>query len=287
MPETKSELVQEYFDSRGHTLGADRVAGVLRGVKLLGLRSRNGRCYEEKALRDAISLYEGAKVNVNHPEGDPLGARDYRDRLGAIRNVQVRRGKGLYGDLHFNPKHALAEQLAWDAENAPENVGLSHNVLAKTRRDDEGVVVEAITRVQSVDLVADPATTTGLFEHETPCDSESEAIVSEAEEETPDRATLRRKAAIGELAVRHALALPARGEEQTLGESFLADLLRATDDAEVERLIAERARCVREAAVRSHRTAAPESREQTLVSANESDRGAPGKEAFVEAITRR
>jgi hypothetical protein len=70
----------------------------------------------------------------------------------------------LFGDLHFNPKHALAEQLLWDAEHAPENVGFSHNVLARTARHGEQTLVEAILQVQSVDLVADPATTRGLFE---------------------------------------------------------------------------------------------------------------------------
>ena len=74
------------------------------------------------------------------------------------------RAKGLFADFHFNPKHALAEQLVWDAEHAPENVGFSHNVEARTVRRGERIVVEAITRVQSVDLVADPATTRGLFE---------------------------------------------------------------------------------------------------------------------------
>jgi hypothetical protein len=43
-------------------------------------------------------------------------------------------------------------------------VGFSHNVEARTARRGNRVVVEAITRVQSVDLVADPATTRGLFE---------------------------------------------------------------------------------------------------------------------------
>ncbi|QDT70480.1 hypothetical protein MalM25_34280 [Planctomycetes bacterium MalM25] len=158
------QAVQEYVDSAGQTLRSEATRGVLRGVKLLGLRSRNGRRYAEKALRDAIGLYEGSKVNVNHPTRDPLAPRDYRDRLGVVRNVRYTRGDGLFGDLHYNPRHALAEQLAWDAEHAPENVGLSHNVMARTRREADELVVEAITRVQSVDLVADPATTGGLFE---------------------------------------------------------------------------------------------------------------------------
>ena len=78
------------------------------------------------------------------------------------RPVAARRG--LFADFHFNPKHALTEQLLWDAEHAPENVGFSHNVQARTSRRGEEVVVEAILSVESVDLVADPATTRGLFE---------------------------------------------------------------------------------------------------------------------------
>ncbi len=161
-------LLQEFVDSRGAELRVEPEAGLLRGVKLLGLSSRNGRTYREAALRQAIALYEGAKVNVDHPAGGPLEPRAYRDRLGVVKNVQLRPGEGLFGTLVYNPKHALAEQLAWDAVHAPENVGFSHNVLARTSREGDRVVVEAIERVQSVDLVADPATTRGLFESEQP-----------------------------------------------------------------------------------------------------------------------
>ncbi len=159
-----SELLQEYVDSGSQRLRVDRDAGVIRGVKLLGLASRNGRRYRENALVEAVALYEGAKVNINHPKGHPLAPRDYQDRLGMVRGVQFRPGEGLFGDLHFNPRHALSEQLVWDAEHAPQNVGMSHNVLARTKQNGNETVVEAITKVQSIDLVADPATTTGLYE---------------------------------------------------------------------------------------------------------------------------
>jgi hypothetical protein len=160
-----TEILQEYADSRGVTLRVDRAGGVLRGVKLIGMESLNGRRYRPAALSAAVGLYEGAKVNVNHPKDGPLAPRDYRDRLGVIRQVEFRPDDGLFGNLHFNPKHALAEQLAWDAEHNPRNVGFSHNVLARLIREGEQTVVEAITHVQSVDLVADPAATQGLFEH--------------------------------------------------------------------------------------------------------------------------
>lgn len=172
-----AEQIQEFVHSAGERLRVEAARGLLRGVKLLGLVSRNGRRYEERALRQSMGLYEGSKVNVNHPTHDPLAPRDYRDRLGVVRNVRLEPGRGLYGDLHYNPSHPLAEQLAWDAANAPENVGLSHNVLARTRRENGELVVEAITRVQSVDLVADPATTAGLFEARQP----------DAAEPLPDR----------------------------------------------------------------------------------------------------
>jgi hypothetical protein len=161
-----SELLQEYVDSRSQRLRVDRAAGVIRGVKLLGLTSRNGRRYRENALAEAVALYEGAKVNINHPKGHPLAPRDYQDRLGVVRGVEFRSGDGLFGDLHFNPRHALSEQLVWDAEHAPQNVGMSHNVLARTSREGDVTVVEKITKVQSIDLVADPATTSGLYEQE-------------------------------------------------------------------------------------------------------------------------
>ncbi len=160
-----SELIQEFVSSNSQRLRVDRDAGVIRGVKLLGLASRNGRRYRERALVDAIGLYEGAKVNINHPKGHPLAPRDYQDRLGMVRGVEFRAGEGLFGDLHFNPQHPLSEQLVWDAENAPQNLGMSHNVLARTKQAGDETFVEAITKVQSIDLVADPATTSGLYEH--------------------------------------------------------------------------------------------------------------------------
>lgn len=157
------EPLIEYASSRGMSPRVDRRNGRIFGVKVLGLQSRNGRVYRPEAIAAAAPLYENVKVNVNHPKARPHEARDYQDRLGCLRNVRAT-ADGLFGDLYFNPHHPLADQLAWDAEHAPENVGLSHNVQARTRRQGEQVIVEAIECVTSVDLVADPATTRGLYE---------------------------------------------------------------------------------------------------------------------------
>lgn len=199
--------LQEYAHSAGLTLRVDRDQGIIRGVKILGLESRNGRRYTTDAILRAASLYEGVKVNVNHPPPeDPDAPRDYGDRLGNLRGVQAKES-GLYGDLHFNPKHALAEQLSWDAENAPQNLGLSHNVRAVTKRGNGELIVEEITQVQSVDVVADPATTHGLFESEqiepqedSDMSSEtwSDATVAVLEAERPDLLKAIREQALAE-----------------------------------------------------------------------------------------
>jgi hypothetical protein len=161
-----SESLLEYAALRNPALRIDRAAHRLRGVKILGFASTNGRTYELEVVRRALPLYEGARVNVNHPPGAAPSPRDYHDRLGTLVEVRLDEGQGLFGDLFYNPKHPLVEQLLWDAEHAPHNVGLSHNVLARTARRGDTTAVTEIVAVVSVDLVADPATTRGLFEEQ-------------------------------------------------------------------------------------------------------------------------
>jgi len=160
-----TEILYETAHTVGDAVRIDREAGVIFGVKIIGCESRNGRHYPNETLRHAISLYENSKVNLDHP-GTPSQSRSYHDRFGMIRNVQLRENEGLYADFWFNPKHTIAEQLLWDAEHAPDNVGFSHNVEAVVKRQNTSAVVEKIVAVRSVDLVADPATTQGLFESE-------------------------------------------------------------------------------------------------------------------------
>ncbi len=158
------QTLQEITNTLRREIRIDRDAGILFGVKIIGCQSRNGRDYPNETLREAIDLYENSKVNLDHPDGDPRKPRSYQDRFGMIRNVMLRENDGLYADFRFNPKHAVAEQLLWDAQNAPENVGFSHNVEALVRQEEDRTIVEKIVAVRSVDLVADPATTAGLFE---------------------------------------------------------------------------------------------------------------------------
>lgn len=150
----------------GVSAKVDSGAGVIRGVKLIGFESKNGRYYGPDVLKAAVRQYEGVKVNVDHPT-EPGKPRSVKDRIGVIKNARFEEGKGVYGDFHFNPKHQLAEQIAWDAENNPEAVGFSHNATLKFAGTTRGKRnVESIVGVRHLDLVADPATTNGIFEHE-------------------------------------------------------------------------------------------------------------------------
>ena len=179
-----TEILYETAYSSSGAVKIDRDAGILFGVKIIGCESKNGRHYPNETLREAIPMYENAKVNLDHPDGDARKPRSYHDRFGMIRNVHLRENDGLYADFWFNPKHAVAEQLLWDAEHSPENVGFSHNVEAVVRRQQSATqqsaaLIEKIVTVRSVDLVADPATTQGLFESVPPQRNAADAVTLE------------------------------------------------------------------------------------------------------------
>lgn len=149
------------------SLRVDRDAGVIHGVKVLGLESANGRRYTPEAVRQAARLYEGVPVNIDHPsDGQGAAARECDARFGQLRNVQVR-ADGLYADLHYLKAHPLAERICEAAERMPDAFGLSHNAEGRGEQEDGVLVIREIADVHSVDLVSDPATTQGLFEHRT------------------------------------------------------------------------------------------------------------------------
>src|SRR4051812_42113566 len=82
----------------------DAANGVLRGVKLLGLVSKNGRRYEADGLRRAVGLYEGRHINVNHPKRNESGEdRQFEAWVGVSRNPEFR-PDGIYGDVHLRQK---------------------------------------------------------------------------------------------------------------------------------------------------------------------------------------
>ena len=163
-PETDFVSEQDDFESDG-----EHASGVVRGVKLLGLRSRNRRNYDTPGVRSsAPRLMEGARVFIDHPQ-KPTDSRSYRDSFGVAKNVKYVPGKGFYGDIHFNPNHALASQFEWDVKNNPSGLGMSINTRFKHKGVDGNgdMVIESLEEIRSIDVVCRPATTNGVFESET------------------------------------------------------------------------------------------------------------------------
>lgn len=182
-----------------HSLAAparvDRSARVIRGVKVLGLVSANtGRTlgleareygqaldqpyrYSLEAMREAIPLYEGIAVNIDHPATgfDASGrrliqgaGRSTGDRFGRLVNVRVSDG-GLVADLEYLSAHPLAEMVVETAERMPEQLALSHHARCEFSLVNGQIVARKIVAVQSVDIIADrPGTTTTLFESSLP-----------------------------------------------------------------------------------------------------------------------
>ncbi len=165
-PRATIEAIQEYADSTGLTPEVDRESGVIRGVKILGLQSKNKRRYTPECVAAAIPLYEGRPAFVDHVRPGQEGPRSYRDKIGVHRNIRQApdTSPGLVSDFHLNLKHPLAESILWDAENAPQSLGFSHDAQGRIVRKGGEAVVEEILSVASCDLVCRPATTNGLFE---------------------------------------------------------------------------------------------------------------------------
>ena len=145
-------------------LRVNRELGVIKGVRVLGFTSQNGRQYDRRAVERALSMYENLRVNLDHPTRDnPAADRSISSRFGKLRNARLDAG-GIRADLFYVRSHPLAEQIAEMAESHSDLLGLSHNCEGRTRRENGTTIVEEILSVRSCDIVADPATSAGLFE---------------------------------------------------------------------------------------------------------------------------
>lgn len=144
-------------------LKVNREAGVILGVKCLGVESKNGRIYSQASLGQAVGLYENVDVNLDHTAGDPT-QRGMVEGFGVLKNAKLGTD-GVFADLHYLKSHPLAEMIVERAERFPEQFGMSHVALGEVVEAADGtLVVESLSAVESVDIVRKPATTGGLFE---------------------------------------------------------------------------------------------------------------------------
>ncbi len=133
---------------------------ILRNVKILGPKSRNGRVYTTGAVGQVADLAEGAKVYTDHSKGP----RRVADLVGRISNARVE-GGAVRGDLSLLKSHPLRDRIL-ELASGGHGVGLSISAEGEVDYGQDTPVVRSIHELRSVDLVADPATAKNLYEEE-------------------------------------------------------------------------------------------------------------------------
>lgn len=163
--------------------------GVVKNVRVLGLKSANDRTYSREAVKKAVGLYEGKVVNANH--STRAGDRSVYDRVGWLENVRQESDGGLRADLHYLKAHSLAAPLVEAARRNPCLFGLSHTARGNQVYKGGENVIESIDSVSSVDLVAEPATVSGLHEsRNTPVKLTVKALCEQLKAKRPKYASL-------------------------------------------------------------------------------------------------
>ena len=160
-----TKLLIERFALTGGTVDRSGKYPVIRGVLLCGTTSANRRRYKVESFGAAgKKKYEGKPIFIDH--GDGRKSRSFRDKLAWVENESRDSSGRPVGDVGVNPKHDQAEPFLWLAENRPDQCGMSHVAHCKTVTSADGwEEVTEIVDVESVDVVVDPATTKGLYEH--------------------------------------------------------------------------------------------------------------------------
>jgi hypothetical protein len=148
-------LVEQCGDWRADAC-VEQETRFVRNVALAGRESRNGYVYSESALREAVSLYDRKPVFLDHaPDRGKPQERSTRDLVGSIVNARYEGGR-IRGDIRVLETESGQTFLSLVQSDTP-GVGMSHVVLAE--RGADGLTVERIRDVISVDAVVGPATT--------------------------------------------------------------------------------------------------------------------------------
>ena len=197
---TRDGYVAEYSVALQPESRVDTANGVIRDVRIVGIDSRNtGRVlglreqdfgkavdqpysYTMEALRNAIPLYEGCKVFVDHSDFDvnqhgqrvaKRGTRKSKDLIGRLQNVRAVEGEGLRGDFYYLVSDDLAPKLVEIAQRMPELMAMSHEAGFNSPKLQNGRIY--LTEITDVDFVAlvstKPGTTNGLFEDYVPAET--------------------------------------------------------------------------------------------------------------------
>lgn len=163
-------LIQTDYDLE-EAMGAatiNKESGVIEGVVLLtGEKvSKNKTFYTKKALTEAVTRYEGAKMFLDHPKPDAGEVRSVRDFGGVYKNVRVEEGNKLKADLHLVPNQDVRNIVMPIAEAKPSGVGLSIRDRGHGREEKGVFLVEGFSKGNhySIDLVTEASVNETLFE---------------------------------------------------------------------------------------------------------------------------
>jgi hypothetical protein len=132
----------------------------LYNLAVVGTRSKNGVIYPQNVLQDAVGLYVNAPVYIDHSDKEVLAKK-----VGWIIKAWWDHNLGqIRADIAIVRSHPLANVILWAYEKKPDYCGLSHDVEAEVEESNGIKIVKKIVKVNSVDFVSNPATTTSLVE---------------------------------------------------------------------------------------------------------------------------
>lgn len=155
----------------------DKENSIIKGIAILSAKAydredRVFRIFTDRALNDAVKVFEGALARIDHDRenASTIEPRGVGAGYGIYQNIRRENGK-VFGDLHLWDCES-ARKVMSIAERTPNAVGNSIHAGAIIHEDDDGVeiVEQLVPRTAygfkpSIDLVEDPAATVGLYQN--------------------------------------------------------------------------------------------------------------------------
>lgn len=166
----KTKNLSEIVDLRESVAGVtiDPEKGIVKDVVLLtgNKVSKNKTSYGNRALAEAVSRYEGAKMFIDHGDPSSTRVRSIRDLGGSYHNVRLQENK-VIADLQVL-EHHRATVLAI-AKQPIKGVGLSIRDRGHGEEKNGVFLVEGFAGTEfSIDLVSEASVNANLFEsHQT------------------------------------------------------------------------------------------------------------------------
>ena len=218
----------------------DEAEGVrtIKNVALLGQISKNGYKYRKEAMQRAVNggLYDGVRIFINHPtkEEERTGRRDTMKLAGQAYNARFEDGK-IKGDIKLLDDEQGGK--FWSiAKTAPGIASCSHVADGKLVSAGREKFVEDITKVLSVDLVVQGATTSSVFEN-----LDAEVKTMDFEDIKIDDLRIKRKDLVDVLAKEGAMS---RNDEVQALLDEVKTLKVTVDDFQVKEAAAQKSRDV-------------------------------------------